>query len=254
MKHIAKYIVLLIFGLGWVSEAAGQDGMAIPMDSITAARGVRVDSLLGFKLAPLDTLLERAVANASELRAQDAYIQSRKSALKARNREWMKLFQPIAGVTYGTGQISAAVDDGSNVVYNLSTNQNLVYNVGFTVRFTAEEFLNRKPKAEILEWEIEQLRENRNTQIRLIRERVIMRYEAVMMAAEVMELRADMMETNAVAYELAERYFHRGDLSYADFNGALEAKIYSKSQFVGSRSDFQKNYLLLREVVGGPLH
>lgn len=264
MEFARRLIMILLLTLGMGAAVFSQDGDSTQIASETGdvatavspqtARKAIADSLLGFRIAPLDTLMARAIANSPELRGQDALINSRKATLRYQNRTWLKMFQPIAGVSYGTGTIIASVDDGSGASVNLANQQNLLYNVGITVRFTAEDFFNRGPKSDILEWEIEKLHHDRDVQIRLIRERVIMRYEALLMAAEVAVIKAKQWQTNLVNQELSERYFHSGDMSYADYNGVLGDQLAAEIQFINAKSSFQTQYLLLREIVGQPLY
>lgn len=266
---VARFLLLwlLLWLAGWRGnlalgqEAPPADTLATAVDSAQGG-GVRVptgnrkamaDSLLGFRIAPLDTLIARALQQSPEMAGQEALIKSRSATLRYQNRQWLKMFQPIAGVSYGTGTIIASVDDGSGANVNLANQQNLLYNVGFTLRFTAEDIFNRKPRAEVLEWEIEKLRQDQRVQARMVRERVIMGYEALLMSAELLILKAQQMQTNRINCELAERYFHSGDMSYADYNGALGDKLAAEIQFLNAKSEFQTQYLLLMELVGGPL-
>ncbi|MEM9983792.1 MAG: TolC family protein [Bacteroidota bacterium] len=216
-------------------------------------RKALADSLLGFQIAPLDTLILRATANAPELSGQDALIESRKARLKTESRYWMKMFQPILMATYGNGTISATVDDVNGTTFNLANRQTLVYSAGFTVRFTAEDIFNRKNRAQILEHEIDKLYYDKEVQKRMIRERVIMRYEALLMAAEVMTIKQEQYQSNLLNQKLAERYLNAGDMTYADYNAVLRDMLHSEIQFLNVKSDFQKYYLLLRETVGGPI-
>lgn len=240
-------MLILILGL---SNLSAQDPIRRQHEQTSQV----VDSMLGFRIAPLDTLLEWAVRNSTEMAGHRAYLRSRGAYLQKINREWMKMFQPIINVQYSNGSIASTYEDPNQVLFSVSNRQNLWYTGGFTVRFTAEDFLNRRKRAEVVELEMEKIYYEGKTQERIIRERVIMRYEAMMMAAQVMYIKARQFRTNQVAYELAERAFQQGNMSYPDYNGALEARLYSEIQYINTRSDFQKQYLLLQEVVGQPLY
>lgn len=245
-------LLLCLSLLGIPRLEAQSDSLPIA-GSVPGDREAMVDSMLGFRLAPLDTLLARAIANSAELHSQEALVKARASALKVQKRTWMKIVQPYVGVNFGTGTVTANVQDGTEVTYNLATRQQLIYNVGLNVRLTAEDFINRGQRCQMLEYEIEKLRSDSRILERTVAERVIMRYEDLMKSAEVLAIKAHQMHSNAINWELAERYFQSGDMSYADYNGVLNAKLSSQMQFINLKSDFQRHYLLLREVVGGPL-
>jgi outer membrane protein TolC len=245
--------LLLCLGLPGIPALEAQPDSLSTAGRVPMGREVMVDSMLGFHLAPLDTLLTRAIAHSAALHSQEAMIKARASALKVQQRTWMKIVQPYVGVSFGTGTVTANVQDGAEVTYNLATRQQLLYNVGLNVRLTAEDLINRGQRCQILEYEIEKLRSDAKVLERTVAERVIMRYEDLMKSAEVLAIKAHQMHSNAINWELAERYFQSGDMSYADYNGVLNAKLSSQMQFINLKSDFQRHYLLLREVVGGPL-
>lgn len=249
---------LYVLGLGLtLSLLLGQGLLAQPprsgvpaVDSIQGARVALADSLLGLQLAPLDTLIERAVQRAASLRGQTALIESRKAALRVEKKSWTRLIQPYAGVAFGTGTILANVDDGTATSVNLATRQQLLYNVGLNLRFTGDDWLNRRNRCEVIEYQVEQLRHERRALVAQLRERVIMRYEALLKAAEVLQVKAQQRQSHALNWELAQRYFEAGDMSYADYNGVLNDKLHAHMQFLNVKSDFQLQYRLLQELVG----
>jgi outer membrane protein TolC len=260
-RSYGSFFLLLGFWLSTLSLSAQIDSLSRPMsgeepqgvEAVMAEREAMTDSLLGFRIAPLDTLLARALANSPEILAQEATIRARAATLKVERRKWTKLIQPFVGVNYGTNIVAANIESGNTVNYNFATRQQLLYNVGLNLRLSAEDLINRGQRSQIIEHEIDKLKHDTDVLHRLVRERVITRYEQLMQAAEVLSVAAQQMQTNEINWELAQRYYQSGDMAYADYNGILEGRLNAKIQFINLKSDFQTQYLLLRELVGGPL-
>jgi outer membrane protein TolC len=209
--------------------------------------------VMPYQVAPLDTLIKRAYLYSPLLKSQDALIETQVIARQNEAWDWADMARVFGGASYGNGQLLNNSTDGAGTINTLATRQDVYYSVGINLSLSPYDLLTRKRRLQGLDTEIVRSRIDRITLEERIAEAVLLRYQDLMLAIEMQEIRQQNFQNQQINTELAEGYFEAGDISYAEYNAALESLIKARIDYVTALHMTERAYLLLKSIVGNEL-
>ncbi len=205
-------------------------------------------------LAPLDTLIARALDYSPSLGGQDEVIKTKVLDRKVQRLDWLKMARAYGGTAYGNGQIVNSSTDGTSAINTLAIRQDLFYSVGVNLTISPYEWLTRNENTQMMDAEIYRARFDKMVLEDQIAEEVIARYQDLMLAVEVQRIRAINLQTHRINIEIAEKYFQTGDLPFSEYSRTLESRMQAELDFRTSQIDVKRAYLMLESIVGHDLH
>ncbi|MEO0584804.1 MAG: TolC family protein [Bacteroidota bacterium] len=202
-------------------------------------------------IAPLDTLIERALSVNPEFRNADIIRQQQDLKVSLEKRKWLKAVA-IQGVSsYGTGSALSATDDGTVVTNQLTNNVSLLYNAGISIKFDPYYWATRRKEIQLLQSQSAVAANDQYALESKIREEVIARYQTYRENLALLRLNADALEASLVSFETAKNYFSNGTITITEYNGALTTRVGAEAAFEKAKIALQLSYLLLKEITGG---
>ncbi len=222
-----------------------------PLDAQQGGEQVAQSWIDTFQLAPLDTLIYRAIMNAPALKAKDASIDQKRYTLKLNNMNWMDWIKGTGVFSYGTGNTLSSDVDGEGSAFSLSTRVTAVYNAGLSIAVSPYDLLSRNREKKKLKQEILQARYEKDDMIQQLVEEVIKRYQSFQLQLELLKRQISSLEASKLSFQIAEKYFREGNLSIPDYNSALESKLKSEIAYETVRVNVKESLALLENIVGG---
>lgn len=209
--------------------------------------------VMPYQVAPLDTLIKRACIHSPMLQSQDALIETKIIARETEAWDWTDMGRVFGGASYGNGQLLNNSTDGAGTINTLATRQDVYYSMGVSLTLSPYDLLTRKRRLQGLDTEVVRARFDRLVIEERIAEAVMLRYQDLMLAIEMQEIRQQNFQNQQINTELAEGYFQAGDISYTEYNTALESLIKARIDYVSALNMTERTYLLLESIVGHEL-
>ena len=203
------------------------------------------------KLRPLNILIELAIQNAPQIKANQIESARQNLVWKVQKGSIADIFTLGGAALYGNGSAIDANSSGSNTTYILSGRQNLNFNVNFGVRLLGSDFTNRGKKAEIQRLQIEQIEQNKILTERQITEQVSVLYTQLELAIKILRLKTDALENQRVILTVAEKFFKEGKYQPSEFSTVLTKVDEAEELYEKARSETKKLILILKNIVGG---
>lgn len=244
-------LLLLFIPAGLVAQI---DREAILLEEMMPAKDSTGRLVLPYELAPLDTLISRARAYAPRLKSQDALREAAMLNREIEERRWMDIPRVFGNASYGTGSFLTNLNDGIVEVNTLAVRQNLFYNAGVTMTVSPWTLATRRRRLQVMDADIYRASFDLNVLEDKVAESVIERYQALLLAIEMQDIAFQELGNQRINAELAERYFQTGDISFAEYNNALEERYAVEVEMAMARNHVKRAYLLLKIIVGGKLH
>lgn len=210
--------------------------------------------VMPYQIAPLDTLIKRAQLHSPLLQSQDALIETKLVNREVTAFDWTDMARVFAGTSYGNGQILNNATDGGGTINTLATRQDVSYSVGFNFTLSPYDLITRKRRLQGLDTEILRAKTDRIVLEERIAESVIYRYQDLMLAIDMEKILLNSLQNQEINVELIEGYFQAGDVSYAEYNRAIESLTESRTDCAGALNTTKRAYLLLKSIVGDELY
>lgn len=253
MGYVLRRIsFLLLFSLGfWAAAQVDRPALNIPgMGPDTTWR-----LIMPFDIAPLDTLVMRAVAYSPLLQSQEAVVEEAVLLKEIEGRKWMDMTKVFGNTSYGNGQYLTLLSNGDGGGGNtLAIRENLFFNVGLTMTVSPWDIITLKRRMQVMDAGIYQAQFEKQVIEDRVIEAVIERYEALMLAIELQGISLEVLQNQEISAQLAQRYFELGDISFDEYARIQELKTRAKKDFVTTKSEVKQAYLLLKMIVGAELH
>ena len=134
---------------------------------------------------------------------------------------------------------------------NQNTNPaNLFPLYNFGLRLSLGTFVNMPIQAKRAREEMKIAEANLNSRKLTLRALVLVNYQNYLMNKELLKIQTDVTEDANAAYVLAEKKFKDGDLSFEEYNAALQGLNVEKVRKITSENAFMLAKIRLEEVVG----
>ncbi len=203
------------------------------------------------KLRPLNILIELAIQNAPQIKANQIESARQNLTWKVQKGSLADIFTLSSAAVYGNGSAIDANSTGTSTTYILSGRQNLNFNVSFGVRLSGSDFTNRGRKAEIQRLQIDHLEQDRILTERQINEQVSILYTQLELAMKILKLKTDALENQRVILTVAEKFFKEGKYQPSEFSTVLTKVDEAEELYEKARSETKKLILILKNIVGG---
>ena len=97
----------------------------------------------------LEQLIESALSNAPELKSQDELIKIRSHEYKIQKKNWAEYVYGFGTASYGAGHIMTGVESAGINYYQLTNNQNILYNIGLQFRIPLKSVVTSRQSIKI---------------------------------------------------------------------------------------------------------
>jgi len=201
----------------------------------------------------LEQLIESALNNSPELKSQNELINIKSSEYKIQKKNWAEYVSGFGSVSYGAGNIMTGVETAGTNFYQLTNNQNFLYNVGLQLRIPLKHAVTSKHLIKIRTNEINRAVYQRGEIEQEITIRVIELYNNILLEEQLLHIRSQAVQSSNTAFAVTEKYFMEGNTSAADLDRIFSMKVRSEEGFAKSKIELTKHFFTLREIVGVPI-
>lgn len=258
-----KLLILLLYGL-YTSNILAQDSLSIPQDTVYSAvidSLSNKDSLLQatslasmFEVAPLDTLIERAILNSAILKNRQAVVESKIWDLKISQHKWLDMASGFGALSFGSGNTLSSSDDGEGTNFQLSSQNSVIFNVGVNLRVSLYEFFTRGKENKKRLSVVTQARHDMEFIQQGVREEVIQRYTRFQLNLKLLKLKNSYKITQKINREVAKEYYLAGNMRLEEYHKILETAVKAEMEYETALSELTTSYYLLKEFVGGDVN
>ncbi len=203
------------------------------------------------RLPSLSNLLDSARAHDPYISFRNLQISVNDCRVKETQGQWLRNFGLQGNLGYGTFDYLYNNTLGGQTPANYTTTQTLTqYGVGAYVRFPIFDIVGRNNLVRMAKTESLQAKQMVEVQARDLRERVISRYNDLVMKQHLLKILGKYVETSRINMQMAEKEFANGTITLTEFSRITEIATRAETDFESTRMDFQTAYMLLEEVVG----
>lgn len=202
------------------------------------------------KVAPLDTLVERALRNSPRLKAFEKQFEISQVQMHLAQKQLLRYINIAGTVNYGNANNLSSVDDGLLISENLSGVQSAGYRISASVVMPLSALISRNGDIKKERLNMERMFFEREQQAREIREEVQVRYAILRQAISLLNTQTQAAEGILLKYENAKEQFNLGKLKTDAFALAVEAYYRAMGEIDKVQISVETAFIALESFVG----
>jgi len=198
----------------------------------------------------LSVLIDSALVNNGMVSYRLLEIQAKEANLKSKKRYWTRNFGIQADSRYGTFDNYSTISGDNSSINLASDTQQMNYNVGFYLKFSVFDVVNRRSQIKQAKVEIAQAKELVEFQKEEIVEKVIRYYQDLILKQNLLELKASNQGSARVNMEMVEKGFRNGLIPISEYVRISDMTSRIATDFEKAKSDFFVSKKLLENLTG----
>lgn len=206
-----------------------------------------------FEVKPLDELIHAALRNSPLLIKKDLTIENLWLERKMLKRQFYNYISLGGSFLITSGAVLTSTETPLEEISQLTQQNTIVYNTGFTLRVPIGDFTNRKSKMQMMDNNIKIAQAERIELEMTIRQAVIQYYQKLRLDVDKLKLKSEKLEFQKLNSEINETYFREGSIDVSAYSSEGSKMAQAMEDFITAKNEAILSYLLLREIVGNEI-
>ena len=219
-----------------------------PLSAVFGQANLSVDES-GWKLPPLQTLIDSAMLHSNAVKLADYNITMSEYELKKLQRDWLDRFQLNGNVRYGSeiyfNNSGVLIDN----IYERNDN-NAFYNAGVYFTVPLSHIFDRKLPRQKAKISIEQSRLQKEEIKRGVREMVISVYYDFLTLQNAFNMQNELLSTANLTFDQAELDYASNKISFTEYTQIQTSLLSAQHSYEQIKNTYTKALLLMEELVG----
>ncbi len=206
----------------------------------------------GWKLPPLQTLIDSAVLYSPLMKLADHEILLSQYALTDIRRDWLKKLNLSADARYGSMFDYSRLSSVSGGMFIPPSANMYILNsgAGFSMYMPISDIFDRKRLISSAKIKIEQAEIRKDDTERTVKQLVIASYYDVLTAQKTLEIRAEMRASSGMLYEQTKLDYAENRTTFSDYTKAYESYLTSQNDYETQKNNLLKAIRTLEVIVG----
>jgi len=209
-----------------------------------------MDNSTKLLIPKLNELIDSALVNNGMLKYRILEIETKRSNLKLKRRDWTRNFGVQADTRYGTFDNFSSNVSGPNTTTLSSYTKQMNYGVGLYLKIPVFDVINRKSNIKQAKAELAQAKSLVKFQEDEIKEMVIRYYEDLVLKQDLLELQAINLGNARVNMEMVEKEFRNGLIPIYEYVRISDITSRVASEYEKAKSEFLVSKKLLENLTG----
>ena len=209
-----------------------------------------LDNLI-VKLPPLKCFIDSAMIHSPILNQQDCQIAIRQLQLERKRKQWMEYFNIETFIRYGNNASYITNSFDTGIYNNLSTTSSqMLYGVGFTVKYPIFNLFSQHKDNSIAKQEIKSAGLQREVYQQELRKSIIELYNKVLLSHALLKAKLNALQTSSLAVTLSEIDFKQSKITANEYSKVTDANMKNITEYQLVLADLRLALDLLQELSG----